>query len=381
MRVLKSVLAICASALIFAQCAEKEGEDYSKREQAAFDNWMKVNHDRPGVERQENGMYIEWLREGAGSKLVTDNYMRVDYRAYDLNGNMLSNRNRETALREGTFTRYAHYIDHFALYNKLAYRFTAGEYDALALMSEGDSVRLYLPASLAYSTSGTYPAYGFEGWYNSSNNPKNASDGSAQIYGRPIIIDLALKEVIGNAKTREQAEARAAANAIGGFVQDTVGLYFRYVEDPEGDVSGEDTESGVITEDSTFHFVYALRFLDDFLIATNDASTAWMEWEDNWTTYQPTQFSKSTTLYPNTTTGKYISAINKLIKRGAIKIRYNSRMQILFTSEYAYGDYGNAATSTRPEIYPYTPLKMDIITLKYGYGEEEEEETEEDNEG
>ncbi len=384
MRILKLISAVCAAALILVQCAEKEGEKYDEREQAAFDNWMKVNHDRPEVERQDNGMYIEWLSRGEGPRPVEDNYVRIDYKGYTLGGDMFSNRDSLTAVDEGTFSVYAHYVDKYALLNEETYKLTKGEFDALPLMKEGDSVRLYLPASLAYSTTSMSFGSGYEGWYNSTNNPKNSLSGQdirPSLSRQPVIIDLALNEVVRDAKSREQQQVAAAAAAIGGFTQDTVGLFFRYVDDPDSDVSGEDEDSAVITKDSAFYMTYSLWFLDDFLVATNDPGTAQTAWGYTGKEYGPFYF-KNSTLWLNDATGRYISAINKLIERGEIEVRYNSRMQLLFTSEWAYGDsgFGSSSNPGRPEIDPYTPLKIDIITLEYGYDPDPDDEEEESQE-
>ncbi len=376
MRILRSVLAVCAAALIFAQCAKKEDEDYEGRDQAAFDLWMEINHDRPGVEKLENGMYMERLRTGTGSRLATDNHMYIDYRGYTLDGNIFSNRDPETAVEQGTFTRYTRYTDHFALYNPTARLFTEAEYEALALMKEGDSVRLYIPPALGYSTtssSSTF-AYGYEGWYNSTLNPANSVSGTGNmLLGAPVIIELALKDIVADADASELSTVQAAAQTMGGFTQDTVGLFFRYIEDPDGEISGEDRNSAVIAEDSTFYFVYELRFLDDTLLATNDRDAAYDAWGDYWTSYAPTYFSKSTKLLSGSG-GGYISAINELIKRQSVTVRYNSKMQLLFTSDWAFGDYGEPATSTKPVVYPYTPLKMEMTILEYGYDPNAKEE-------
>lgn len=382
MRIFNSVLAVCAALLIFVQCAEKGTENYDEREQAVFDHWMQTNH--PGLERLDNGMYIEWLRRGTGDKLAENNYMYVDYRGYDLNGNLFSNRDSVTAVREGTFTRYTHYTDHYAIYNNTAYYFTRGEYDALALMKQGDSVRIYMPSMLAYGTTNstfieTDVHYGYEGWYNCTTNPKNyigSTSSMPKMNGRPVVIELALNDIVTDAPARELSRVKAVGSALGYATsdQDTIrkGLFFRYVDDPDSDVSGEDVDAGVITEDSTVYVVYALRFLDDFLVGTNDAATAYNDWGDFWNTYAPTSFkASSSTLLTN------FSALNELIKSDKVKVRYNSRMQIIFISDWGYGYYGDAATSSKPVIYPYTPLKMDIITMPYGYDPSADEDAEE----
>lgn len=378
MKIFNSVLAVLAVLLVFTQCAEKENENYNERELAVFDLWMERYN--PKAEKLDNGMYVEWFRKGSsGTKLSENNFMYVDYVGRDLNGNIFSNRDSAIAVRENTFSLYTHYTPHYAIYNKEAYHFTAGEYEALGLMSKGDSLRLFLPAQLAYGTSSAasyfqYGTYGYEGWYNSASNIKNTSGSGSSasipsLDGKPVIIDLALRDVVTDASERELSDATAAASALGYNVQDTIrkGLYFRYVEQEDSDVSGEDKDSEVIAEDSSFYFVYALWFLDDFLIATNDAATASIEWNDYYeSSYSPTYFSaSSSTFLSNSTSGFAINALNELIK--SERIRYNSRMQIVFTSDWAYSYYGYEATSTRPVIYPYTPLKLDIITLHKEY--------------
>lgn len=374
MKIFNSVFVICASLLIFAQCAKTEDENLDEREQAVFDLWMEKNGPAD-AQRYDNGMYIRWIRKAeSGTKLQTDNFMYLDYSGFDLNGNLFSNRDSAVAVFENTFSLYTRYTPHYALFNSEALYFTQGEYEALAMMSEGDSIELFLPSMLGYNTAGTTfmsdLTYGYQGWFNSTSNPRNTVGTSTSLPSfnyKPVIIRLGLREVIQDAARRELSDASATAAALGLSQLDTLsGFYFNYITDPVTGESGEDLDSDFIGEDSTFYFNYTLRFLDDFLIATNVDTVAYNTWGDNWTKYAPASFTASTGQFMiNESTSYYISALNRLIV--SEKVRYNSRMQIVFISDWAYGSYGNSASSTRPIIYPYTPLKLDITTLEYGY--------------
>lgn len=381
MKIFKSVLFLGAALLAFTFCSEKSNEDYTEREQAVFDEWMGRNH--PTVtERLDNGMYIEWLKPKASSSKPGDtDFVAVDYRGYDLRGNLIANRDSTVARHEGTFTTRTHYVPHYAPANPAEYylkkntyydpnEFTAGEYAALALMSAGDSVRIYMPSMLAYGTTSSDYQYGYEGWYNSYRNPKNISGSSyslPSLGGSPAVVELALRRIDKDPEARELAEVVDKASVLGmAKVQDTIpGLYYKYIEP-------EDTKKDKIGMDSTFYMTYELRFLDGFLITTNDAEAAWEDWGPVSGSFDEISFTASSSSFLS----NFGQALHEFIK--SEKVRYDSQMQIVFVSEWGYYS-GKAADSSLPTVvYPYTPLMMTIKTFEYGYDPDPEEEEEEE---
>ncbi|MCL2561774.1 MAG: FKBP-type peptidyl-prolyl cis-trans isomerase [Rikenellaceae bacterium] len=363
MKILKNIAILCAAGLVLAQCAKTESEDRAAREQAVFELWIAQN--APQAERMDNGMYVEWFRKGSSTtKISEDDFIMVDYRGRTIDGNVFSNRDSAIARHEETFTPYTRYTPHYAPYNVAGRYFTAGEYEILAQMSMGDSVRIWLPSMLAYNNAAITSQFvnGYEGWWNSVRNPRNTQGGMPSLTNRPVVIDLALRDVVADPEARELADAIAAADRLNFMVQDSIreGLFFRYIE--------EDATAAVIAKDSTFYMVYALRFLDDFLISTNDPALAFAAWGDFSTTRVPAPFVvNSSNLLRNSRTARHISALNELFEDEDLEVRYNSRIQLVFTSRWAYGPFGDEGTATKPVIFPYTPLMIDILILDYEY--------------
>lgn len=364
MKIIKGIAIFCAVGLTLAQCAKTEDEDRDAREQAVFELWIAQN--APQAERMDNGMFVEWFRKGSSTTKISEgDFIMVDYCGRTLVGDVFSNRDSTLARHEGTFTPYTRYTPHYAPYNVNGRYFTAGEYGILAEMSAGDSVRIWLPSMLAYNDNAAITsqfAFGYEGWWNSTKNPKNTQGGRPSLTNRPVVIDLALRDVVPDPEKRELENAVAAAERLSFIVQDSIrdGLFFRYIE--------EDTDAAVIAKDSTFYMVYALRFLDDFLVSTNDPLLAFATWGDFSTPRAPTPFVvNSTNFLRNSSTARYISALNELFEDEDLEVRYNSHIQLVFTSRWAYGPFGDEATATKPVIFPYTPLMMDILILDYEY--------------
>lgn len=362
MKILYVATAVALTAL--AGCSKAESEGYAAREQKAFEVWMKANH--PEVTTKlDNGMYIEWLRgNGSGSKPVAaTSWIMLDYAGRDIDGNVISTRDPQVAAHEGTFTPVAHYTPHYALFNPALYYFSAGEYDAIGRMSVGDSVRIYMPGNLAYGTGSISFGNGYEGWEYSGRNPKNSA--GVSLSGRTAVVDLALRGIISDPKARElnEVEMRAAQETMNLLVDTIPGFYFKYIE--------EDTASEIIKADSIVHISYECRFLDGKLMTTNREKAALEEWKEFGELYP------GATYFVANSSSIVGSAINQMVK--SERVRYNSKMRIVFISDFGYGASGlssSAGSSTakpNPVVYPYTPLVMDVDTMVEGYGEDKEE--------
>lgn len=371
-------IAVLGLAVAALACNKTVSDDYDAREQRSFDIWMAQNY--PEVTEQlDNGMYVQWFRKGTGSATLKDekDWMVLDALIKDIDGNVILTRDSMVAKREGTFSRITHYVPRFALFNTKATTFTEGENEALSMMTKGDSVRIFLPSMLAYNYVSPDYSTGFEGWYYSSINPKNGGSYGATT-GKPVIMDLALRDIISDPEAAELAEVKARATQLGyGTDADTIrpGLYFTFLD--------EDEESVKLTEDSTTYIRYVIRFLDGKLMTTNVDSIALDEWGD----YGDKYFDSKLSAYSGKGTGSspVVSAVTEVLKSG--KARYNSTMQMVFTSDWGFGTSGKAFVSTMDSygsgripnamVYPYTPLIMEMTTMKYGFsptGDEDDEE-------
>lgn len=113
MRHVLKPLAVAVAACACCSCARTESENFNEIEDKALDIWVSSN--APDAEPLgDTGMYyevIEALPDGSATKVdVRGRWVDVKYVIRDLNGDIVYNRNEETARLLGTFTKYTHYI-------------------------------------------------------------------------------------------------------------------------------------------------------------------------------------------------------------------------------------------------------------------------------
>lgn len=341
-------------ALMLCQCAKKDDENLQDLADRSFNSLMALNYPQVTT-KLESGMYIEWLRDVPGPTVVEGDWLMLNYRGETFGGQVFSTRYRDEAIDpEGTFTWRTRYTPHFMAYDETI-GLSPGEIQALSLMSVGDSVRLYIPTKLGFGYSAITFQYGYEGWFNTSKNPNAVSS----VSNIPVIVELSLKDIIKDPKTYELNAMISKAIELGfnlSVASDdrvTDSLFFHYT------VPADPTHE-IIEEDASFYISYTGRFLDDFVLKTNDPLVGELELHDTGSSFVPLSYNASS---PPTALAE--AAISEVIKKGLV--RYDSEFRIIFTSVWGFGTTGQAATSTSPVVYPYTPLYYDIKTHPKGY--------------
>ncbi len=352
------VLCVVAAVVFLAGCAKKEDGNILLREQAVFEAWMAENH--PEAEKASNGMYFEWLRRTndplAPSPVSGVSWAWVDYLVRDLEGNIMATRSEDVAKEEWTYTRLTHYVPDFGKVDPSVRYFTQGEYAFLPEMKVSDSVRLYLPSTLAYRNATITFANGYEGWRYSSLNPQNQTAMGVPRGGIAVTIDLALRGVTSNPVDFELEYVEQLADNQGlNAVPNETGLYYRR------------TAGGgaAVSEGETAWVKWVLRFTDGKLVGTNDPEVASAEWDDNYNTYlnlDPFTAPNGSTI-PGT-------ALNAAVKQGVVN--YDSSILLAFVSYYGYGDEGIGSRGLteedpRPRVAPYTPLMLEVTIMPEGY--------------
>ena len=174
--------ALCAC--LIASCAKESDVSYTQIEQRSLDAWMKLH--RPGLlENKQEGRgfsyYVDVLDAGSTDKAdtlicETDCWVEYEFTARDLNGNVCLTRDAVQAKQQGTFTRYTHYVPYYRYSGSDYTTLLEGSYYALREplhlgaryldsladrgLEDGMQARvgtelvLYLPSSLAYTSSG-----------------------------------------------------------------------------------------------------------------------------------------------------------------------------------------------------------------------------------
>ena len=168
MRHVLKPLAVAVAACAFCSCARTESENFNEIEDKALDIWVSSN--APDAEPLgDTGMYyevIEALPDGSATKVdVRGRWVDVEYVIRDLNGDIVYNRNEETARLLGTFTKYTHYIPdrlYIASRQDLS-DIPSGIYQAITEITPGETWRVYIPSRLAFASYGIQTSTGYGG--------------------------------------------------------------------------------------------------------------------------------------------------------------------------------------------------------------------------
>lgn len=197
---IKQLGAAAIGLLALASCAKETSESYNEIERRSLDAWMKLHRPELLGNRQEArgfSYYVDVLEAGSTDKAdtliaETDCWVQYEFTARDLNGNVCMTRNAVEAKQQGTFTRYTYYTPYFRYSGSDYTTLLEGSYYALreplTLSAEyiaahpdrglkngmqarrGTELMLYLPSSLAYSSSGASSDAGYGGQYSLDAN-------------------------------------------------------------------------------------------------------------------------------------------------------------------------------------------------------------------
>lgn len=319
------VFSLVASVFLFAACAEKESESARQWEERVLGAYMRTHYAdllADTLRQQASGMYIITLKKGNGPIPNDSSLIEFNTTIRTFSGMLASTTYEAKARLENTYTDAMHYAPAYTFYS---WSLLPGVKEALGKMNEGDSTRLIIPSWLAYGSSGTTGISG----------------------NTTLVCDLKLEKVvkIKDAIAYEQQQIAAYMAANPGFVPlDTFqNIYWKTIVP-------SDTTDYIAEKGNNFAYRYAGFFLDGHVFESSIDSIA--------------------TAHGITVTNDGLARTAKVGSSGLIKalenvMLYMSRKQtvvVIFTSEYAYGNYGNytsssgASTNTGNDINPFTPL-------------------------
>ncbi len=379
----------CAAAMVIAllatSCAKQEEDPIEDQRLRSFDAWVEKN--APNAQKIEGGVYIEKLYSSTqpGALTPTGNssssstgeseWVMINYTGREMTtGNVFVTRDPEIAKHQGSFTYYTHYTPEYVPYtpyNSMYYSFNVdmimGNFLALGQMKEGDIYRVYIPSSLAYSSSGfSYDGSGFEG--------QNALGENL-----PVIMDLELVKVIKDPSKYEASLVQNyAVSQMGLNLSDTVrtNLYCKHIS------YGKETQD-TVKDGETVSVYYVGRFMDGFVFDTNIEDTAKKHnlaqyYDDTHYDALSVEIGASEETDDGTTSE---NAVVVGMDAALASMLYGESAQIIFTSTYGYGSSGQFPTYSTSSssssgtvvastvIPPYTPLIFDVmIAPKYGDG-------------
>lgn len=319
------IFSLMASILLFASCAEKDSETDRQWEERVLGAYMRTHYGdllQDTLRQQASGLYMINLKKGTGDIPNDSCLVEFNTTIRTFQDMLASTTYEHTARLENVYSSTTHYAPAYTYYR---WSIVPGIKEALGKMRAGDSTRLIIPSWLAYGTVGTTGISG----------------------NTTMVCDIKLEKVvpISQAKAYEQQQIADYMANHPGFVQlDTFeNVYWRTVVP-------SDTTNYIAEAGDNFSYRYAAFFLDGHMFETTIDSLA--------------------TSHGIAVTNDGLPTAAKVGSSGLVKglekvMLYMSRKQtveVLFTSDYAYGTYGNytsstsSSTSSGNDINPYTPL-------------------------
>ena len=291
-------------------------------------------------------MYYELLEAGSGTYSPEEpDWVRVNFIGRSLSGDVFVTRSEDIAMEQGTKTPYTYYEPYYAYFNAYYSGLTTGQIEALKVMHQGDSVRLYLPSRLAYGANGTSFSNGYQG--------QNALPANA-----PAIFEMKLVEIVPLPVEREKELVRDYAfKSMGLAVSEGVRIDSLYVQITN---KIRRPNANVITQDSTVYLYYVGKFLDDFIFDTNIDTIAQRVFKD-YTQKSPLSYKS------NDSSTSLITAFQYLFEAPIPylndTIRYGDSVKMVFISALGYGESGNSPESgaNGTVIQAYTPLVFELV--------------------
>ncbi|MBR2063469.1 MAG: FKBP-type peptidyl-prolyl cis-trans isomerase [Bacteroidales bacterium] len=243
-RIIKTI-AFVASALAVIGCAKAVQTGPNEANERYFNAWIGLNH--PGISPTGLGIYVIEEEEGTGNVVKDDGFVYADYIITDLEGNITSYTDKETAKQLGTYDTTTYYGAKVLTTTKNT--IYAGLADAIVGMKTGGRKKVIIPSWLM-----TYASYDKKEDYLDKN-----STGTNTIYDitvRDYTDSIQLYE-IGQIEKYIKDHPQIFDSRM---VNDTTGFYYQPLSK---DISTEKFE-----EDTTIYINYTGRLLNGLVFDT-----------------------------------------------------------------------------------------------------------------
>lgn len=156
-KIIKTAAYILAGFVVLS-CAKAVKTGPNEAEQRYFNAWMSQNH--PGVQPTGLGIYILEEEDGNGATVKEDGFIYADYVTTDLEGNITSYTDKQTAKQLGTYDTTSFYGP--KVMSTTEGTMPAGLAEALIGMKEGGRKKVIIPSWLmshmSYDTEEEYLA-------------------------------------------------------------------------------------------------------------------------------------------------------------------------------------------------------------------------------
>lgn len=242
------VMAVAAAAC--ARTVEPGANEASKR---YFDAWMQIHH--PDAKPTGLGIYVIEDEPGTGAVVTDDGFVYADYIVTDLEGNITSYTDRNTAKQLGNFDTTAFYGP--KVITTIDNTIQAGLADAIVGMKVGGHKKVIIPSWLM-----TYSVYDTPEEY--LNTSSSYSDAIYDITITDFTEDILKYEIerIGNYLTEHKDEYgnMSVADSL------QYGFYYKELVPP--------TDTTSFPTDTSIYINYTGRLLNGLVFDTTDERTA-----------------------------------------------------------------------------------------------------------
>lgn len=339
---MKKVILYVSMILSVAGCAKQASVGPNDANKRYFDAWMQVNH--PDARPAGLGIYILEETEGSGKEVGDAGYAYIDYKITDLENNISSYTDKQTAKQLGEYDTTSYYGPKFI--STVPGTNPAGVISAFDGMKVGGYRKFIIPSWLMNSS-----VYDTEAEYlNPDEDDYSASSYSSAIY-EITIADYT--EDMAAWQENKIGEYFAANTDIFGSMtardslSDYRGFYYKQITAPV------DTTS--FPSDTTIYINYTGRLLNGLVFDTTNKRIA----KDNGLyssskSYEPVQINWGDT-YSDITMGSGSSSIISGFALTLWQMRSMEKGIGVFVSDYGYTSSGSGSG-----IPGFAPLVFEI---------------------
>ena len=293
---MRIIITLLLSLFALTSCVNEPTYSSDELEARSLKAWMKKNHPELIGNYQENGGYyvhvLSWGDEVAateesttekvidlGNQPIMDQdtcWVYYNFTGYNLDGSVFSTRDEIIARMQATFSDRTHYVPYGNFCGKEEfYAIVEGSYLASRnkiklseeyvaansgvckgtelILRKGSKVRLYMPSTIAYSSSGSSAEGGYEGQYSlDSNVPMILDMEVMRVVSNPSDVELEMVEELVK-KSNSQSEQiqwhkiENTENEDGDDSDDA---------NPEGDIDDPETDEDTDTEKKYYEGIY-----------------------------------------------------------------------------------------------------------------------------
>lgn len=343
-RITISIISSIAVVLTAVSCAKEDKAGPNEAEKRFFDAWIQVHHS--GINPTGLGIYVlPGEEEGTGTEVQQDGIAILDYITYDLDGNITSYTEKNTAKQLGEYDTTKFYGPKPMTTEKGA--IPAGVAEAVIGMKAGGYKKFIVPSWLM-STS----VYDSEEKYLKKDS--NSDHTIYEIWVRDFTTDIEQWQ-IGQIGNYFASDSMFEGMTTDDYLKMTVsneevefkGMFYKQTEPPV-----EDTE---FSSDTVIYINYTGKLLNGLVFDTNIEKVA----KDNGLyssskTYQPVQINWGEQ-YTDLTMGASKSSVITGFALTLWQMKPMEKGTGVFTSTYGYGYSGSGSS-----IPAYAPLVFDI---------------------